>query len=73
MIILLHVYVRILNSLQERREDREKKASKKGLFQQQAELVEEKAWKTFWDEERLGLFHYACVHGTVEIVKYFVT
>ena len=66
----IRVYVRILNALQERREEREK--MKKYMFQQREELVEKKEWETFWNEESPRLFHYACVHGTVEIVKYFV-
>ena len=67
------ISISILNALQERRADREKEASKGSLHQQQAESWEKKAWKTFWDEQSPGLLLYACGHGTVEIVKYFVT
>ena len=64
----------ILNALQERRKEREKQAAaKKELFQQQRESVEKRAWKDFWDSESRGLLLYACLHGTVEIVKYFIT
>ena len=70
-ILLLYPYS-ILNALQERRKDREKMASKSDLFHQQAESVEKKAWKQFWDRESPGLLLYACRHGTVDIVKYFI-
>ena len=29
-------------------------------------------WKKFWDEESPKLLLYACLHGTVEIVDYFI-
>ena len=64
----------ILNALQERRKERKEQAQlKKELFQLQAESVEKRAWKEFWDSESPGLLLYACLHGTVDIVKYFVT
>ena len=64
----------ILNALEERRKEREKQATaNQELFQQQAESVEKKAWREFWDSESPGLLLYACLHGTVDIVKYFVS
>ena len=30
------------------------------------------AWKGFWENEKAGLLLYACLHGTVEMVEYFV-
>ena len=61
-------------ALQERRAERQKQAfdSKDDLFRQQTESVEKKEWEEFWDEESPKLLLYACLHGTVEIVKYFV-
>ena len=61
-------------ALQERRAERQKQAFdlKDDLFRQQTESVEKKVWEEFWDEESPKLLLYACLHGTVEIVKYFV-
>ena len=61
-------------ALQERRADREKQAaeSEHDLYRQQTETVEREAWQEFWDRESPQLLLYACLHGTVEIVKYFV-
>ena len=64
----------ILNALEERRKEREKQAAaKKEWFQLWRESVEKRAWKEFWDSESPGLLLYACLHGTADIVKYFVT
>ena len=65
----------ILMALQERRADRKKQAeaSKDDLYWQQTESVEEKTWDKFWYEHSPELLLYACLHGTVEIVKYFVS
>ena len=63
----------MLNALQERRDERMKQVKKDDVLQQQTEGYESKEWKKFWDEESPGLLLYACLHGTVEIVEYFVT
>ena len=62
----------MLDVLHERRAERSKKASKNDIFQQQAEQIEKKAWKEFWHEENKNLLLYACLHGTVEVVDYFL-
>ena len=62
----------MLDVLHERRAERSKKASKNDIFQQQAEQIEKKNWKEFWDEESQRLLLYACRHGTVEVVDYFL-
>ena len=46
---------------------------KDDIDQQQRESMEAKEWKEFWDSESPGLMLYACLHGTVEIVKYFIS
>ena len=63
----------ILNALQERRAQREKQASKKDLDKQQIESTELKEWQKFWKSQSPKLLLYSCLHGTVEIVKYFVS
>jgi hypothetical protein len=62
----------MLDVLHERRAERSKKASKNDIFQQQAEQIEKIAWKEFWHEESKILLLYACRHGTVEVVHYFL-
>ena len=62
----------MLDVLHERRAERSKKASKNDIFQQQAEQIEKTAWKEFWHEESKRLLLYACRHGTVEVVDYFL-
>ena len=42
--------------------ERRKKASK----------IEKIAWSKFWDKESQRLLLYACRHGTVEVVHYFL-
>ena len=61
-------------ALQERRADREKQAAEleHDLYRQQTEAVETREWPEFWGRESPQLLLYACLHGTVEIVKYFV-
>ena len=63
---------RMLDALHERRAKRSKNAAKDNIFQQQAERLEKVEWKKFWDEESEELLLYACRHGTVEIVDYFL-
>ena len=46
---------------------------KDNIDQQQLESKEAKQWKEFWKSESPGLMLYACLHGTVEIVKYFIS
>ena len=64
-------YYSILNALQEHRAERKNQAS--DLYRQQTESVERMEWMAFWDSKSPELMLYACIHGTVEIVKYFVT
>ena len=63
-------------ALQERRADRERQTqtpdSEHDLYRHQIESVEKPAWQEFWKRESPELLLYACLHGTVEIVKYFV-
>ena len=74
IVCVLSTHISILNALQERRKEREKQAAaNQETFQQQAESVEKRTWREFWDSESPGLLLYACLHGTVDIVKYFVT
>ena len=63
----------ILNGLQERREERKKGVHDGNLGQQQIEYQELQAWQQFWKDESPGLLLYSCLHGTVDIVKYFIT
>ena len=64
----------ILNALQERREERDREAATSDDFRlQQLEAVEKKEWHKFWNSESPKLLNYACLHGTVETVKYFIS
>ena len=69
----------ILNALEERRKENEKKraAASQGLSQLEKKSMKQEAWENawndFWVSESPGLLLYACLHGTVDIVKYFVT
>ena len=72
-VVLFFSTYSMLNALLERRDERKKQVKKDDVLQQQAEIYEVKVWKKFWDEESPGLLLYACLHGTVEIVDYFVT
>ena len=62
----------MLHALQERRAERKAKVKKGDVLQEQEERYESFGWMKFWDEESPGLLLYACLHGTVEIVDYFV-
>ena len=65
---------RILTALQERREERARAAAEsEEPFDKQAEEVEKSAWNDFWNDSSPGLLLYACLHGTVDTVKYFVS
>jgi len=55
----------ILKTLQERIVERE---SHPGTEQKK----EKNAWEVFWKEWAPKLFIYACCHGSVDIVKFFV-
>ena len=63
----------MLNALQERREERKKRVHDENLDEQQIEYHELQAWQKFWEAESPGLLLYSCLHGTVDIVKYFIT
>lgn len=66
--------ISILNALQEQRDERKEKSLKdKKVDEQQSESEEAKEWKEFWDSHSPKLMLHACSHGTVEIVKYFIT
>jgi ankyrin repeat protein len=39
---------------------------------EKASKIEKKAWSKFWDKESQRLLLYACRHGTVEVVHYFL-
>ena len=62
----------MLQALHERRAERKAKVQEGDVLQEQAEGYEKKEWKMFWDEQSPGLLLYACLHGTVEIVDYFI-
>ena len=59
----------MLNALQERREERKKRACQDDKKEKQ----EVDAWQNFWKAESRGLLLYSCSHGTVDIVNYFIT
>ena len=59
----------MLHALWERRAERKAKV-KRG--DEQNESYESFGWIKFWDEESPRLLLYACLHGTVKIVDYFV-
>ena len=63
----------ILNALQERREERRKRVHDGNLDEHQIEYHELQAWQKFWEAESPRLLLYSCLHGTVDIVKYFIT
>ena len=62
---------RMVKSVHERRLERKK--VKGDSRQQFEENVEEKDWKEFWKNNSPKLLLYACYHGTVEIVDYFIS
>ena len=62
----------MLHALQERRAERKAKVKKGDVLQEREERYEGFGWINFWDEVSPGLLLYACLHGTVEIVDYFV-
>ena len=62
----------MLHALRERRAERKAKVKKGDVLQDQKESYESFGWIKFWDEESPGLLLYACLHGTVKIVDYFV-
>ena len=43
------------------------------MFNSQAVSVEEPEWDQFWEQESPKLLLYACQHGTVDMVDYFIT
>ena len=55
----------VLKTLQERIVERE---ALPGIEQE----AEKKQWKEFWDKWSPELFIYACSHGSVEVVKFFM-
>ena len=63
----------MLNAFQERRFEREKQYKRQNVASVQAEMYEYSEMKRFWNEESPRLLLYACLHGTVEIVDYFVS
>ena len=64
---------RILQSLQEQRAERKKTVHNLYSIDSPGDSVEEKDLNDLWKEHSLKLLLYACKHGTVEVVKYFVT
>ena len=62
----------MLNAFQENRAERRKRFKRGDAGLLQAEDKEYKHWKGFWENEKTGLLLYACLHGTMEMVEYFV-
>ena len=51
---------------------KEVKKHQRMIYFSNREQIEKKAWKEFWHEESKRLLLYACRHGTVEVVDYFL-
>ena len=70
--ILLCSIIRILQALQESRAERKERAAKgNDLIGNIHEGRVEEKWMDFWKKESPKLLLYSCIHGTVEVVKYF--
>ena len=63
----------MLNAFQERRFEREKQYKRPNVASVQGKMYEYNEMKRFWNKKSPGLLLYACLHGTVEIVDYFVS
>lgn len=63
----------ILTSLEERNKEREKAASRANELQKIDVSTAKREWREFWSKESEGLLLYACQHGTMDTVKYFIT
>ena len=62
-----------MQALQEQRAERKKVADREYSIERQGDSVEEKDLNELWKRESLKLMLFACEHGTVDVVKYFVT
>ena len=62
----------MVNALQERREEWKKRWNYMDLEGRGIEYQELQAWQKFWEDESPRLLLYSCLHGTVDIVKYFI-
>ncbi|CAI8010942.1 Ankyrin-1 [Geodia barretti] len=71
-VAIMNGNVRILQALQEQRAERKKAADKGYSIERQGDSVEEKDLNEL-KRENLKLMLFACEHGTVDVVKYFVT
>ncbi|CAI8010958.1 Ankyrin-1 [Geodia barretti] len=71
-VAIMNGNVRILQALQEQRAERKKVADKGYSIERQGDSVEEKDLNEL-KRENLKLMLFACEHGTVDVVKYFVT
>ena len=69
----VHTNSRILQALQEQRAERKKLAEREYSIDSQGDSVEDKDLNTLWKDHSLNLMLFACEHGTVDVVKYFVT
>lgn len=68
---IIHICIfSILNALQERRDERKRNFNPGDI--QQIEVYEKAAWQEFWEDESKALLLYSCLHGNVDIVKYFL-
>jgi ankyrin repeat protein len=72
-VAIMNGNVRILQALQEQRAERKKVADREYSIERQGDSVEEKDLNELWKRESLKLMLFACEHGTVDVVKYFVT
>ena len=61
-----------MQSLQEQRAERKKLADREYSIERQGDSAKEKDLNELWRNESLKLMLFACEHGTVDVVKYFV-
>ena len=63
----------MLNAFQDLRFEREKQHQRQNAAEVEAEVYEYNEMKQFWRDQSSGLLLYACLHGTVETVGYFIS
>ena len=68
-----NIHNRILQTLQEQRAERKKIADKGYSIERQGDSVEENELNKLWKDQSQKLMLFACEHGTVDVVQYFVT
>ena len=72
IIYTLCTHISILYVPEECRAQRKKQESKNVFQPQPTEAVDKFVWQAVWEDENPKLLLYSCIHGTVEIVKYFI-